>query len=315
MCLTGVDYFSTLGYQPGHRLPGRGRPLPGGHAGPRPGHPVRGPAHLPQVAAHSPHGQGSILMLEELLPRWRGKVFVLVLLGFAFTDFIITITLSAADATAHIIENPFVPRTASTTRCGVTLVLLAVLGAVFLKGFREAIGLAVGIVAVYLALNAVAAGGRALRGRAAPRACCRDWRQALFAQHGSPLAMLGLAAAPVPEAGPRASRASRPGVAVMPLVHGRPGRRPGAARAGRIRNTRKLLLTAALIMSVFLLGSSLVTTLLIPPEAFAEGRRGERPRAGLPRPRAPGRRASAPSTTSAPSRSSGSRGPRPWPAC
>jgi hypothetical protein len=40
---------------------------------------------------------------------------------------------------------------------------------------------------------------------------------------------------------------------------------------GRIRNTRKLLATAAIIMSIFLIATSMATTLLIPSAAFAEG--------------------------------------------
>jgi hypothetical protein len=267
MCLTGVDYFSTLGYQPGIAFLAAG---------------MLSPAAtlvlilvtlfvaLPiyaQVAAHSPHGQGSILMLEELLPRWKGKAFVLVLLGFAFTDFIITMTLSAADATAHIVENPLVHGRLHHPVL-LTLLLLAVLAAVFLVGFKEAIGLAVAIVAFYLAINAVLL-VVALREIVLHPTVLTDWRRALFTQHGSPLAMLGVSMLLFPKLALGLS-GFETGVAVMPLVRGGPGDTPRHPRE-RIRNTRKLLLSAAVIMSVFLMASSLATTTLIPAAAFEKG--------------------------------------------
>ncbi len=68
------------------------------------------------------------------------------------------------------------------------------------------------------------------------------------------------------------------GVAVMALVKGRPDDTP-TAPAGRIANTRKLLVTAAVVMSVLLLGSSLVVSTIIPAnEVTPVSAAGELPR-------------------------------------
>jgi hypothetical protein len=60
----------------------------------------------------------------------------------------------------------------------------------------------------------------------------------------------------------------------MPLVRGSRSDTPTAPR-GRIRNTRLLLASAALAMSLFLLASTLATTVLIPAAALAPGGRAE----------------------------------------
>jgi hypothetical protein len=268
MCLTGVDYFSTLGYQPGIAALAAGALSPIATLililltllGALP--------IYKRVAAISPHGEGSIAMLERLLSWWQGKLLVLCLLGFVATDFIITITLSAADATAHIIENPLVPEFLDGHIVGITLVLIALLGFVFLRGFQEAIGIAVFLVIIYLLLNFITIGVGAYKIWQEP-SLISSWQTALFKENSNPLVLLGIAAIVFPKLALGLS-GFETGVAVMPLVQGDRGDTEQKPK-GRIRNTSKLLMVAALIMSFFLFSSSFVTTLLIPAAEFQPG--------------------------------------------
>ncbi|MGN6161051.1 MAG: amino acid transporter [Marmoricola sp.] len=265
VCLTGVDLFSSLGYAPGiaQQAAGEAAPIATGVLVI-----VMLCGALPvyrRVAQESPFGQGSIAMLERLLPFWRGKFFVLALLGFAATDFIITITLSAADAAAHLVANPIFEPYIGGQNMLVTLVLITVLGLVFLKWFTEAIGIAVGLTVLYLALNAVVI-VRGFLEVSQHAGVVHHWTVSMNAQHGSDPHVLLYALIVFPALALGMS-GFETGVAVMPLVKGDDSDTEERL-AGRIRNTRRLLTAAAVIMSVYLIGSALVCTWLIPASAF-----------------------------------------------
>ncbi len=305
MCLTGVDYFSTLGYQPSIAFENAGLLAPlvtivlvavtlfGAL-----------PVYM-YVARKSFEGQGSIAMLARLVSGWPGKLLILVLLGFAATDYVITKTLSAADAAEHIIQNPNWPyrytqgvsgadlteeakqqlteerqRGENRQRLVVTFLLLVLLGGMFLRGFREVILLAVVIVGVFLVLNVVVIGSGFVYLVDHPeklrlwfdRVVAGEWHidpkdRPVSGTGALSIVLISLIIFPKLALG---LSGFETGVAVMQHIRGNPDDKKELPE-GRIRNTRKLLITAAVIMSVMLLTSSLIVSTLVPTDAFTRG--------------------------------------------
>lgn len=281
LCLTGVDYFSTLGYQPSIAYEAAGKLSPfativvvavtlfGAF-----------PVYR-YVAGKSFRGLGSIGMLEKLLHGWSGKALVITLLGFAATDFVITKTLSAADAAEHLISNPFWPLTGESMahdkqRIIMTMGLLVLLGSMFLRGMSEVIGVAVGIVFIYMVLNFIIV-VTCLNHLLQNPEYLWDWLKDVEAggEHWhlmdapsipfsgiTGVVLLSLLLFPKLALG---LSGFETGVAIMGIIKGDESDTPENPK-GRIRNTRRLLLTAGLIMSFFLICSSIAVTTLIPPE-------------------------------------------------
>ena len=277
MCLCGVDYFSTLGYQPSIAFEGAGTLAPiatlvlvlvtllGAY-------PV-----YSYVAGETPDGIGSIGMIERLVGGWSGKIGVLVLIGFAATDFVITKTLSAADAAAHLINNSLFAGGAPPwmqNQILVAMTLLLLLGGMFLKGYQEVVGLATILVAAFLSLSFVIVGSGLWYLFTHP-ALLQHWAGEIASgsyhlEHapisGSGLLVaVGISCLIFPKLALGMS-GFETGVLLIHLVRGTEAE-PHNTQA-RIANTRKLLLVAAVIMSFFLLGSSLITgtSTLIPAE-------------------------------------------------
>jgi hypothetical protein len=315
LCVVALDYLSTLAYQPSIAYHAAGLLAPLATV-------VvvfvtlfaALPVYL-YVAGQSPHGGGAVALLERLVPGWRGKFLILILLGFTATDFVLTRTFSAAAAAEHLIYNPQPTwqnaldhlgrwfgdygttidhpladwlRHHADKQLAVTVVLLLLssfLGVLFFRGFtRGLLRLAVIVVATYLVLNAVVLGCGVYHLAHHPEIISDWWTRVLAGDWQTPSAphsaqnhwsLAGAALAMFPKLALGLSGFELTMI-VMPLIRSAPGDDPRRPR-GRIWATRKMLFCAALLGSIALIASATVTSLLVPPEAFtADGRAAHR---------------------------------------
>lgn len=275
LCLTGVDYFSTLAYQPGIALMAVGALAPFSSLllvlvtlfGAVPTY--------REVAKRSYTGQGSIAMLENYLKGWIGKFCVLGLISFALTDFFITITLSASDAAAHMVENPYISQIVGHSNLSIAICMVTILGFVFYIGFREAILVAMlcTLPFLFLTLIVIAVSGFVilqdpslfLQWTASPIFKVDWFGLFIISALAFPKLALGLSG-------------FETGVSVMPLIQNGKGHSDHPQEKlvsyvplGRIKGTKKLLLFSALIMSAYLLTSSLVTSVLLKQSQVVDG--------------------------------------------
>jgi hypothetical protein len=303
LCLVGLDYFSTLAYLPSIAVTDIRALAPLAACGVVA---VTLFAALPvylYVVGRSADGRGATGLLERNVHGWRGKLLILVLLGFVATDFVITRTLSVSDASTHILANPFWQQHSQWVTENREVVrgwfpgalqgrffdfwseqlLLTLLLTILAFGlyFYLARGLsrgflrtAVVVVVLYLGLTAVVVGSGLNYLNGHPEQIA-EWRGQVERQWASSApsasfglwALLGLLAFPPLALGLSGFELS---LTSVPLLRTSPGDTPQHPR-GRIRRARLLMLVAALIMSVFVLGSVFSVTLLVPEGAFGPG--------------------------------------------
>lgn len=308
LCLIGLDYFSTLAYLPSLVVQAVGPLAPLAAVVVVA---VTWLAALPvyfYVVGRSPHGRGGTGLIEKHVPGWAGKLLILLLLSFVATDYVVTQNLSVADAAEHLRGNPHYQRFVDPLidesiqpekwftspwwqrivrlfdrQLVLTLLLSTVtfgLWTYFRGGpLQRFLRVAAWVVVPYLALNAlvIASGIVYLLRDGMP--LVQDWNETALADLHARTAnggsawgalkifRLALVSFPYVALGLSGFELS---MTVAPLVQGHPDDNPDAPR-GRIRNVRKLLFTAAAIMTVGLLGSVTVAGLLIPQTAFEPG--------------------------------------------
>lgn len=299
--LVGLDYFSTLAYLPSIIIEAAG-PLA----------PLAAlfmmlvtlllvlPVYA-YVVGRSPQGQGATGLLERTLPGWGGKLVVLILMGFVAADFVLTRSLSVADASTHVLANPhwrevvdrWMPGNEHvsqwmgprlwhhvapywTEHIGLTL-LLSMLAFGFLwllhGGFtRNILRMAMTVTIAYLILSGIVIGSGLWFIAHHPDLVTQWWTQVL--QHGGiwrktddvhslVWRLFALVICYFPQIA-LAISGFELSMTAAPLVKGR--RSEPHEASGRVRNTRKLMLAAAVLMGVYVTTSVFVCTLLVPKD-------------------------------------------------